>query len=57
MFLQAVAKPQPELPNVRRVIDYAKTDFDRKVIQVGIHDYNPTARPYVLPPGTPKDRV
>jgi tripartite-type tricarboxylate transporter receptor subunit TctC len=39
------------------VIDYAKTDLDRKVIQVGIHDYNPTARPYVLPPGTPKDRV
>jgi tripartite-type tricarboxylate transporter receptor subunit TctC len=57
MILQAVAKPHPELPNVRRVIDYAKTDLDRKVIQVGIHDYNPTARPYVLPPGTPKDRV
>ena len=57
MILQAVAKPHPELPNVRRVVDYAKTDLDRKIIQVGIHDYNPTARPYVLPPGTPKDRV
>ncbi|HJX10786.1 MAG TPA: hypothetical protein VJ733_09835 [Candidatus Binatia bacterium] len=57
MILQAVAKPHPQLPNVRRVVDYAKTDLDRKVIRVGIHDYNPTARPYVLPPGTPKDRV
>lgn len=57
MILQAVAKPHPELPNVRMVMDYAKTDFDRKVIKTGVHDYNPTARPYVFPPGTPKERV
>jgi tripartite-type tricarboxylate transporter receptor subunit TctC len=57
MILQAVAKPHPELSNVRMVMDYAKSDIDRKVIKVGVHDYNPTARPYVFPPGTPKDRV
>jgi tripartite-type tricarboxylate transporter receptor subunit TctC len=57
MILQAVARPHPELPNVRMVMDYAKTDIDRKVIKVGVHDYNPTARPYVFPPGTPKQRV
>jgi tripartite-type tricarboxylate transporter receptor subunit TctC len=57
MILQAVVKPNSEVGNVKRVVDYAKTDLDRKVIQVGIHDYNPTARPYVFPPGTPKDRV
>ena len=57
MILQAVAKPHPELPNVRMVMDYAKTDFDRKVIKTGVHDYNPTARPYVFPPGTPKERL
>lgn len=57
MILQAVAKPHPEVLNAKRVIDYAKTDLDRKVIQLGIHDYNPTARPYVFPPGTPKDRL
>ena len=57
MILQAVAKPSPELPNVRMVMDYAKTDFDRKVIKTGVHDYNPTARPYVFPPGTPKERL
>jgi tripartite-type tricarboxylate transporter receptor subunit TctC len=57
MMLQAAAKPHPELPKVRRVIDYAKTDLDRKVIHVGMHNYNPVARPYLVPPGTPKDRV
>jgi tripartite-type tricarboxylate transporter receptor subunit TctC len=57
MILQAVAKPHPELPNVRMVMDYAKTEFDRKVIKTGVHDYNPTARPYVFPPGTSKERV
>lgn len=57
MVLQAVEKLNPEVPNVPRVIDLAKTDLDRKVIDVGIHGYNPTARPYVLPPGTPKARL
>lgn len=57
MILQAIPKPHSELPNVRRVIDFAKTELDRKVIQVGMHNYNPVARPYVLPPGTPKDRM
>lgn len=57
MILQGIPKPHPELPNVRRVIDYAKSDLDRKVIHVGMHNYNPVARPYVMPPGTPKDRV
>ena len=57
MVLQAIPKPHPELPNVRRVIDYAKSELDRKVIHIGMHNYNPVARPYVLPPDTPKDRV
>jgi tripartite-type tricarboxylate transporter receptor subunit TctC len=57
MILQAIPKPHPELSKVRRVIDYAKTELDRKVIQVGMHNYNPVARPYVLPPDTPKDRL
>ena len=57
MIFQAIPKPHPELPKVPRVIDYAKTELDRKVIHVGMHNYNPVARPYVLPPGTPKDRV
>ena len=57
MILQAVKKANPEVGKVPRVIDLATTDLDRKVIEAGIHGYNPTARPYVLPPGTPKARL
>lgn len=57
IILQAVAKRHPDLPNVPLVVDYAKTDEARRLIQVGIHDYAVTARPYVFPPGTPKERV
>jgi tripartite-type tricarboxylate transporter receptor subunit TctC len=57
MVLQAVKKTNPEVGKVPRVIDLATTDLDRKVIEAGIHGYNPTARPYVLPPGTPKSRL
>jgi hypothetical protein len=38
-------------------INYAKTDEAKKLIQVGAHDPGTLARPFVLPPGTPKDRV
>ena len=35
----------------------AKTDEARQLIQTGIHDITAIIRPYVLPPGTPKERV
>jgi tripartite-type tricarboxylate transporter receptor subunit TctC len=46
-----------ELPNVPQIFDYVKNEDLRKLIQVGVFDYGTIARPYVLPPGTPKDRV
>jgi len=55
--VQAVAKPHPELPRVPLAINYAKTEEAKKLIQVGAHDPGTLARPFVLPPGTPKDRV
>jgi tripartite-type tricarboxylate transporter receptor subunit TctC len=55
--VQAVAKPHPELPKVPLAINYAKTEEARKLIEVGAHDPGTLARPFVLPPGTPKDRV
>ncbi len=55
--VQAVAKPHPELPKVPLAINYAKTAEAKKLIQVGAHDPGTLARPFVLPPGTPKDRV
>jgi tripartite-type tricarboxylate transporter receptor subunit TctC len=57
IILQAVAKPFPELPKVPLAISYAKTEEARQLIQVGIHDAADIARPFVMPPGTPKDRV
>lgn len=55
--VQAVAKPHPELPKIPLAINYAKTDEAKKLIQVGAHDPGTLARPFVLPPGTPKERV
>jgi len=55
--LQAVPKPHAELLKVPLAINYAKTDEAKKLIKVGAHDPGTLARPFVLPPGTPKDRV
>lgn len=57
IVLQAAGRAHPELPKLPLVMDYAKTEAARKLVQAGINNYGATARPYVLPPGTPKDRV
>lgn len=57
VVLQVVPKPHPDLPKVPLAINYAKTEEARKLIQIGGHDSGAVARPYLLPPGTPKDRV
>ena len=57
IVLQAIPKAHPDLPNVPLAINFAKTEEAKKLIQVGVHSYGSVARPYVLPPGTPKDRV
>ena len=57
IVLQNVAKPHPEQPRLPLAINYAKTDESQKLIKALVHSVGPTARPYVLPPGTPKDRV
>jgi tripartite-type tricarboxylate transporter receptor subunit TctC len=57
VVLQTVPKSQPELAKVPLAIDMAKTEEGRQLIQIGIHNVSAITRPYVLPPGTPKDRV
>jgi tripartite-type tricarboxylate transporter receptor subunit TctC len=57
IVLQALPKPHPDLPKVPLAIGYAKSEEARQLIQVGIHDAADVARPFVMPPGTPKDRV
>ncbi len=57
ILVQAIAKRHPDLPNVPLAIEFTKTDEARKLIRAAVHTFGPTARPYVFPPGTPKDRV
>ena len=57
MVVQMVSKPHPDLPKVPLAISYAKTDDARQLIEYGVTIPAITNRPYVVPPGTPKDRV
>ncbi|MEK7210204.1 MAG: hypothetical protein AAB070_02180, partial [Candidatus Binatota bacterium] len=43
--------------NVPVAYDLAKTEEGRKLIQVVTRVHGPSTRPYLLPPGTPKERV
>jgi tripartite-type tricarboxylate transporter receptor subunit TctC len=57
IVLQTTAKSHPELSKVPLAISYAKTDEARSLIRALVHNVGPAARPYMLPPGTPKDRL
>jgi tripartite-type tricarboxylate transporter receptor subunit TctC len=57
VVLQGTAKPLKELAKVPRMIEFAKTEEQKKLIQVVIHDPNDYSRPFAVPQGTPKDRV
>lgn len=57
VVLQTLPEPHPDLPKVPLAINLAKTDDARQLIEKGIHDISAIIRPYVVPPGTPKDRV
>jgi tripartite-type tricarboxylate transporter receptor subunit TctC len=55
--LQVTNKPHPELPKLQLAVNLAKTDEAKKLIQTVARVHGPSVRPYVVPPGTPKDRV
>ncbi|HEX2229962.1 MAG TPA: tripartite tricarboxylate transporter substrate-binding protein [Candidatus Binatia bacterium] len=57
VVLQHSPKRHPDLPNVPIDIEFAKIAESQKILQAAVHSLGPTARPFVLPPGTPKDRV
>lgn len=57
IILQALPKPHGDLPGVPLAISYAKTDEARQLLEVGAHQVSAIARPFVLSPGTPKERV
>ena len=54
--LQAVSAPYPDIPHVPLVMQYAKTDEARKLVQI-IYSSSTFSRPFTLPPNTPKERV
>ena len=57
VVVQMVSKPHPDLPKVPLAISYAKSDDARQLIESGVTIPAITNRPYVVGPGTPKDRV
>jgi tripartite-type tricarboxylate transporter receptor subunit TctC len=57
IVLQLSAKPHADLAKVPLAINLAKSDDARKLIQAVAQAHGAAVRPYVLPPGTPKDRV
>ena len=55
-LFQAGLTRDPRLPETPSVIDYAKSDLDRQVLQLMFLSYE-MSRPYLLPPEVPADRV
>src|SRR2546422_6982527 len=55
--LQTSARAFPDLPGVPLALSLAKTEEARQLIKVGIQNPSAFARPFALPPGTPRDRV
>jgi hypothetical protein len=56
-LLQVTSKPHPELRKLPLAINLAKTDEVKKLLRTVERVHGPSVRPYVVPPGTPKDRV
>lgn len=57
VVVQFSSKPHPELTKVPLAVNFGKSEEGRQLIQVVIHGGNFIERSYILPPGTPKDRV
>jgi len=57
IVLQMSAKPHADLPKVPLAINIAKSDEARKLIQAVAQAHGAAVRPYLMPPGTPKERV
>lgn len=57
VVLQTLPEAHPDLPKAPLAISFARSDDSRELIEKGIHAISTIIRPYVLPPGTPKDRV
>jgi tripartite-type tricarboxylate transporter receptor subunit TctC len=57
VVLQTQPQPASDIPTVPLAMSFARTDEARRLIKVGIQDAGAITRPFVLSPGTPKERV
>src|SRR5437588_972936 len=56
LLLQSGLKNDPELPNVPNALEFAKTESDRKVIELFLSQKT-VARPIIAPPAVPAERI
>ena len=56
-IVQIVPKPFPDISKVPLAIDLATTEEAKQLIRYGVQNASAYARPFILPPGTPMDRV
>jgi tripartite-type tricarboxylate transporter receptor subunit TctC len=56
LLIQMSLAKHPDLPNVPLIMDYAKTDEQKRILKL-ILARQVMGRPYLAPPGLPKDRV
>jgi tripartite-type tricarboxylate transporter receptor subunit TctC len=56
MLLQSGLQSDPELPDVPNALEFAKTDSDRRVIELFLTQKK-LARPIIAPPGVPAERL
>jgi tripartite-type tricarboxylate transporter receptor subunit TctC len=56
LLLQSGLKNDPELPDLPNALDFAKTDSDRKVLEL-FFTQKTAARPVIAPPGIPAERL
>ena len=56
LLLQSALQNDPELPDVPNALTFAKTDQDRKVIELFLTQKK-VARPLIAPPGVPPERL
>jgi tripartite-type tricarboxylate transporter receptor subunit TctC len=56
LLLQSALQNDPELPDVPNALTFAKTDSDRRVIELFLTQKK-VARPLIAPPGIPPERL
>ncbi|MDP3768940.1 MAG: tripartite tricarboxylate transporter substrate-binding protein [Dehalococcoidia bacterium] len=57
VVIQSGPKPASDIASVPLAMSFAKTEEARQLIKIGIQDAGNITRPFVVTPGTPKDRV